>query len=271
MILFHAGMAAPSNPFALFRNLFADPGVSFSASSTAAGFDPSSVAAENTYQEWKAGSTAASLTVDMGAPKSLDTVALAANNFGTVGAKVQAQYSLDAVSWTTLATSATLVRNWPLAVLTAAPISARYIRFNFDQAPLPSAPVTVGIAAAGLRLDFPGWQGPDFTRPADAAVIEAQPSTSLEGHYLGTIIRRKAGRLSTRLSPLARVWVDANLSAFRAHYDEARPFFYAPGPAGFVDDLVFGWRGAGTSELRPVIMSGGRSVSIGMELDFHAA
>lgn len=271
MILFHAGMAAPATPFALFRNLFADPGVSFAASSTAAGFDPSSVAAENTYQEWKAGSTAASLTVDMGSAKSFDTVALAANNFGTVGARVQAQYSLDAVSWITLATSATLARNWPLAVLAASPLSARYIRFNFDQAPLPSAPVTVGVAAAGLRLDFPGWLAPDFTRPADAAVIEAQPSTSLEGHYLGTIIRRKAGRLSPRLSPLPRAWVDANLPAFRSYYDEARPFFFAPGPSAFADDLVYGWRGAGTPELRPVILSGGRAVSIGLELDFHAA
>jgi hypothetical protein len=271
MILFHAGMPAPATPFVLFRNLFAEPGVSFTATSTAAGFDPSSVAAENTYQEWKADSTAASLTVDLGSAKSLDTVALAANNFGTVGARVQVQYSLDAVSWISLATSATLVRNWPLAVLTAAPVLARYVRLNFDQAPLPSAPVTLGVAAAGLRLDFPGWLGPDFIRPADAVAVETQPSRSLEGHYLGAIIRRKAGRLSPQLSPLSRGWVDANLAAFRSHYDEARPFFFAPGPSAFAHDLVYGWRGAGAGEMRPMILTGGRDVSIAMEIDFHAA
>lgn len=271
MILFHGGMTPSASPFVLFNNLFASPGVTFTASSTAAGFDPSSVAAENTYQEWKAGAVAASLTVDLGSAKSFDTVALASNNFGTVGAKVQAQYSLDGVTYTTLATSATLVRNWPLAVLTASPLSARYIRFNFDQTPLPSAPVVVGVAAAGLRLDFPAWLAPDFTRPADALVVEGQPSRSLEGHYLGAIIRRKAGRLSPRFSPMPRAWADANLAAFRAHHDDMRPFFFAPGPAAFADDLVYGWRGDGAGELRPVILSGGRTVSFSMELDFHAA
>lgn len=270
MILFHAGMTPSASPFALFDNLFSKPGVTFTASSTAAGFAASSVAEENTYQEWKAGSTSASLTVDMGAAKSLDTLALASVNLGTVGAKVQAQYSLDGVSYSTLATSATLATDWPVAVLTAAPISARYIRFNFDQAPLPSAPVVIGVAAAGLRLEFPGWLAPDFTRPADALVIEAQPSQSLEGHYLGTIIRRKAGRLSPRLSPLSRAWANANLAPFRRHYDDARPFFFAPSPAAFPGDLVYGWRGQGAAELRPAIMSGGRDVAFGMELDFHA-
>jgi hypothetical protein len=271
MILFHAGMPPSASPFVLFNNLFAAPGVIFTASSSAAGFDPASVAAENTYQEWKAGSVSATLTVDLGSAKNLDTVALGANNFGTVGATVQIQYSLDGVSYSTLATSATLVRNWPLAVLSASPVSARYIRFNFDQAPLPSAAVVVGVAYAGLRLDFPGWLGPDFVRPADAITIEGQPSRSLEGHYLGAIIRRKAGRLSPRLSPLSRDWADANLAAFRAHYDELRPFFFAPGPAAFPNDLIYAWRGNGADELRPMILASGRSVSFSMELDFHAS
>lgn len=271
MILFQAGMTPPATPFALFNNLVSAPGVTITASSSAAGFDPASVAQENTYQEWKAGSTSAWLRVDFGSAKSLDTVALASLNLGTVGAKVQVQHSLDAVSWSTLATSATLTDNWPIAVMTAAPISARYIRFNFDQTPLPSAPVVVGVVSAGLRLDFPGWLAPDFTRPADALTVEAQPSRSLEGHYLGAIIRRKAGRLSPRLSPLSRAWTDANLAAFRDHYDAARPFFFAPSPAAFGGDLVYGWRGEGSGELRAVIMSGSRAVNFSMELDFHAA
>lgn len=269
MILFQAGMTPSASPFALFDNLAAAPGAVITATDTAAGFDPSSVATENTWQAWKAGDTSSVLTVDLGAAKSVDTFALAAHNLGTVGAKVQVSHSLDGVSWTVLATSATLATGWPVAALASAPLSARYIRFAFDQSPLPSAAVVVGVAAVGLRLEFPGWQAPEFTRPRDAVTVEGQASQSLEGQYLGAIIRRKAGRLSPRLSPLARAWCDANLAAFRTHHDAMRPFFFAPGPAAFTDDLVYAWRASG--ELRPVILSGGRAVSVGMELDFHAA
>lgn len=271
MILHLAGLTPSAQPFALFDNLFAAPGVSFTASSSAVGFDPASVGTENTWQEWKAGGTSATLTVDLGSPKNFDTLALAANNLGTVGAKVRAEHSLDNVTYTTLTTSATLTTNRPMAILAANPVSARYIRFDFGQAPLPSAPVILAVAAAGLRFEFPGWLGPDFIRPWDAVTVEVQPSQSLEGQYLGVIIRRKAGRLSPRLSPLSRAWADANLAAFRDHHDQARPFFFAPGPAAFTNDLIYGWRGNGAGELRAQVISGGRLVTFGMELDFHAA
>lgn len=269
MIIYASGTPSAS-PFVLFDNLFTAAGVSFSASSTAAGFDPASVGTENTWQEWKAGSTTATLTVDMGSAKSFDTVALAAGNLGTVGARVKVEYSLDNVTWTPMATSATLLTNRPMAVVSATTLSARYIRFDFGQAPLPSAAVILAVASAGMRLEIPAWLGPDFIRPADALTVEAQPSQSIEGQYLGVIVRRKAGRLSARPSPVARSWADANLAAFRDHHDAARPFIFAPGPAAFTNDLVYGWRAQGAGELRPQIMSGARSVTFGLELDFHA-
>lgn len=264
-------MSAPAEPFILYRNLLRN-GVTYSGG-TAAGYDPAAVAEENTYQVWRGSGVSSNLGFDFGAPVTFDTVAVAAHNLADVGARLAWAWkaeAADAYTYVAASGAGAMTDNGPIAMLSAAPVTARYVLLNVTTI-TPAAPVVLGVVSIGQRLKLPAFPGADFVRPDDCRTIDGDASLSIEGQYLGATIRRKAGRLKQSLSPVPRTWADANLPAFRDHYDARRPFFYAPGPAAFPGDLVYGWRGDGVAELRQTVMTGGRLVSFNMELDFYAA
>lgn len=269
-LIVHQTATGPiSWPFILWDNLLARPASVLSASGTAAGSSPASVVAENTHQAWVAATVSDYLTCDFGAAQSFDTICLAGHNLAAGGASLRLAWSATGLpgSWTEATPSAIPTDAGPVAVLLGAPVSARYVKIDPTIAPLPSLPPVIAFASVGLRVELPAWVQPDYVRARDAVTIEGEAFQSRGGQYLGAVERRRGGRLSADLSPVAK---GLNLSGWRAHYDARRPFFFAASPEYLPDDLVFGWRADGAAELRPVLIGGGAHVRFAMELDFHA-
>lgn len=269
LIVHQTGASPVAWPFILWDNLMARPASVLSASGTAAGSSPASVVAENTHQAWVAASVSDYLTCDFGSAQSFDTLCLAGHNFAAGGASLRLAWSATGLagSWTEALPTVIATDAGALAILLGAPVSARYVKIDPTIAPLPSLPPVIAYASVGLRVELPAWVQPDYVPARDAVAIEGEAFQSRGGQYLGAIERRRGGRLSVKLSPVAGT---VGLAGFRAHHDARRPFFFAGSPQHMPDDLVFGWRADGAGELRPALIGGGGHVRFALELDFHA-
>lgn len=239
------------------------------ASSSVAGFPPSAVTAENTFQAWRCNAAEGSITLDFGAARDFDTLAAVGHNLANLGVASTFGHKLNAVdAWTDLA-SFEPPDSRPAVLVASAKISARYVRLAV---PAGSAvPPSVSALVIGARRKLPAWVLPSYVRAADAETVEGEAAISRGGNYLGATVKHLGGRLAVQLSPMDRAWVDANLPAFRAHYARRRPFLWASSPTDYPADVAYCWRADGAPELRADLMGGGGHVRFGMELDFHVA
>lgn len=266
MIFLH-GAFTERTPFVLDRNLAL--GATATASTSAAGFPPGSAVTENTWQSWTCGANDGWLEVDLGAARSFDTLALIGHNLATLGASVTFGHKLLAGDAFTALTTIAPPDGRPAVQLLPAPVTARYVRCTIPVG--ASAPPSIAALIVGARRKLPAWVEPSYLRAPDAETVEGDAAISRGGHYLGATVRRRGGRLSPKLSPMETIWFDANLPAFRDHYNARRPFLWASSPTDHPADVAYAWRADGAGELRADLMGGGAWLRFGMEMDFHVA
>lgn len=123
----NAPTSADSLPTILWNNIFASG--TLSASSEATGYPKENAISEATYNAWQPTTLPATLTVDYGAPVSVDSSALVAHDCGTKNNTIQLQSSTDNVNWTTRSTVSPLDDTTILTLFPSA--SARYWRMSF--------------------------------------------------------------------------------------------------------------------------------------------
>lgn len=123
----NAPTSADSLPTILWNNIFASG--TLSASSEATGYPKENAISEATYNAWQPTTLPATLTVDYGAPVSVDSSALVAHDCGTKNNTIQFQSSTDNVNWTTRSTVSPLDDTTILTLFPSA--SARYWRMSF--------------------------------------------------------------------------------------------------------------------------------------------
>jgi hypothetical protein len=99
--------------------------------------------------------------------------------------------------------------------------------------------------------------------------IEVMGGNSIGGQFLGQKIRRKGGNTSLSFPWLSSDWVDDEMAAFEAHYNEGKPFAMALRPDYNAKELAYCWRPDGGSELRPQYQQNGRSASMNMQVDYY--
>lgn len=254
-------------PFVLEGNLALS--ATASASTSTAAFPPSAVTAENTWQAWTCGANDGWVELDFGAAVDFDTLALVGHNLGTIGASCTFAHKLLIGDGFTDMTTITPPDGRPAVLLTAAPITARYLRCIIPAG--ASAPPSIAALMVGTRRKVPAWVEPGYIRAADAESVEGEAAISRGGNYLGATVRRRGGRLTPQLSPIGRAWWDVNMPAFRAHFAARRPFLWASSPGDYPEDVAYAWRGEGAAELRAALVGGGAYVRASMELDFHVA
>jgi hypothetical protein len=266
-MIFTHGVFAERTPFILEAN-FALGGAT-AASSTAAGFSPSAVVAENTWQSWKCGANDGWVQIDLGAPRWFDTMAVVGHNLSAIGANFNFAHKMLAGDAYTYLTGFAATDARPAVLLATTLINARYILCYVP--PGATAPPSIACVMIGQRRRLPAWVMPPYARAIDAETVEGEAAISRGGHYMGATVRRRGGRLSPVLSPIERDWFDANLGYFRQHYSARRPFLWASSPTDHPSDVVYGWRGDGAGDLRAELIGGGAHVRCGLELDFHVA
>lgn len=266
-MIFLEGVFAERTPFILDQNLALL--ASATASTSAAGTSPVAVTAENTWQAWTCGANDGWLELDLGAALAFDTVALVGHNLGTLGAALGIGHKLLAGDAMTDLAPVAPPDGRPAVVILAGAVTAQYLRLTIPAG--PSAAPSIAAVMVGTRRRLPAWVTPGYVRAPDAETVEGDAAISRGGHYLGATVQRRGGRLSPQLSPIERAWADANLPAFRAHYNARRPFLWASSPSDHPADVAYGWRADGAGELRGELLGGSAYVRFGMELDFHVA
>lgn len=266
-MIYLSGGFTERTPFLLHDNLALS--ATATATTSAAGFPPSGVTTENTWQAWTCGAASGTLQLDLGAARSFDTLAVVGHNLASVGASLRFQRKLLAGdAWTDL-DLITPPDGRPAVLLLAAPVSARYVACLIPAG--ASAAPSIAAVMIGTRLRLPSWVQPGYVRAPDAEAVEGEAAISRGGQYLGATVRRRGGRLAPVLSPMERSWWDANMTGFRAHYAARRPFLWGSSPSDHAADVAYAWRADGAGELRAELLGGGAYVRGGMEMDFHVA
>ncbi len=138
------------NPILLYDNRFKDGPIT--ATDTAPGYDPASIADERPYKLWMGNSGGTKeIIIDCGTEKPANVLGLKYHNLATVGANISISTSPDGSSWTTRLASVPATSDYA-TLLTFTETQARYWKLvceNCTDAPF------IGHAVLGQALTFP--------------------------------------------------------------------------------------------------------------------
>lgn len=261
MIYLASGATDSDKPAVLWSNALAR--ASLAASSTAAGSAAANVLGPQTFDWWKPSAMPATLAATFGAAEApCDALAVAAHTLGSSGATIYAE------RWTgsarAVAASAAPTDDSALMLIWPSASSTQWRVRLAGQTRRRSS-----WCSSSSRLIFPAEILAPYT-PADMAQrVELMAARSLTGHYLGASVFRRGLEQDVSFSP--RAFVDGDLAAFRAHYDQGGTFFFAGGAAAMPRELAYCWRGEGAGELRPSYAGGAAWAELKMGLAGYGA
>lgn len=249
--------ANDSLPTILFNNLFLSG--TLSASSEASGFPKENAVSENTNKSWKPSSLPATLSVDLGTARSVDSFALVAHECGSKGNTVTLESSPDNSTWTVRCTVTPTDDTTILGLFTA--VSARYWRIQISGGTAPA----IGVAMIGARFNFPAGVRPPYTPVWLSQTYELLTANTMGGQFLGNKVNRKGAMTAISLVSLERGFAESNLLPFREHYNLGKAFVWAAGPSIFPKDVGYVWRTEG-SIMAPTFDETGSWMGVNMEV-----
>jgi len=190
------------NPAILVDNAFLD-GVP-TATDTASGYDVLNIRDLKVYTAWRAAFVGTKyLTVNCGAPRTVDTIGISGHNLGTAGATVSVESSANGIDWTERL--AGFVPTNDKSIMKKIPsVSAQYWRLKVVTA---SIDAQIAVCLLGVRLEFPVGVSAPFT-PAEES-IEAENIVSKTGVLLGAVVRYNPIAVNAQFRWVGRTWVEA--------------------------------------------------------------
>lgn len=208
-------------PIALFDNRLND-GVPV-ASSSAAGFSPLNLRDMRPYTFWKPAAMPATITVDCGTAKTIDSVAIFAHDMSASATVVDVLSSTDNFATSTNEAFVSPTTTAPV-LLTFAPTAARrYWRLSFAGA----AP-TIGLVLLGNRLTFPRRLVQGFDPIGRESVGDT--NVSEKGHPLGRDVQFEAWKASLDFRRIDGAWLRSTfLPAWQA-YLRGKPWIFSWDP-----------------------------------------
>lgn len=227
-----------NTPAFCYDNIFEQG--TLSASSEAAGFPKENAVNWKTYDFWQPAAINNWIAVDAGSPVTCDYAAMFAHDSHTQGSIVSLQGADNAafssglitpVSFSSLTTSAPVVRTF---ATTAAKRYWRYYQVG------GTAPTSIGVLAAGTRLDMQRGMRTGFAPPLFARAPQLLPNRAIKGAFLGQAVRRQGVSFTASFNNLTPAWLRANWAAFQDHF-ERKPFFFTWDPGTYDDDAAFAW------------------------------
>lgn len=253
-----AGTVAQDKPSILWDNIFERGTVT--ASSTAVDGDAANAYAEDTtFDFWTPDTNFGVITVDMGSDVECDCLGVAAHTLGTVGTEITVESSDNGSDWVirgrvTPITDDTLMLFFPI-------VSARYWRVYMDD-----TIASIGVIKLGKRLIIPTGVLSGHTAINHAQEVELLNNMSVKGQFLGNRIVKLGAETSINFGMIEADFVDNDMAAFEAHYNEGRSFFYAGSPRKFPKDVGYCWRQDRAGTLRPNYQEGGELMQVELQV-----
>ena len=209
-------------PIILYDNILSQ-GYTLTATDTEEGYDVLNLIDLRPYTFWKAASHGTKyITVDCGAAKSADCLAIIGHNLYTAGATVSIESSPDNSSWTVrLADFTPTSDKAVLKTFTSA--SDQYWRIKIVTAAVAAY---MAIAVLGQKLQFP--YPPDTPYIPYSEVPVADVERSKNGHILGVSTYLPALKMRVQFSNITRTWFDTYFLPFWQNHGRLyKPFFFA--------------------------------------------
>lgn len=167
-----------------------------------------------TFQKWQAGALPANWTLVTAAAADIDTVFIAAHNFGTTGSTVEIQTAATVGGAFTTRATVVPTDNSTIAVMfnnAGVPYSIRELRVRVTGS---SADTSAGIIRGGVALQM---QRPVFGGVAPLGLnrmVETRQAISETGQPLARMIQRQALVTTMDWQHLEAAWYRANFQPF---------------------------------------------------------
>lgn len=245
MIVYPAGYSAAEeaagrplmNPRIVYKNYVKERPYSSIVVSTDSADGPRDALTRPETNEWWIPTTyPATWECDLGADVSISAVGVAGHDLGTKASTIVVETQLNAGSWTTLgAASHAPTTDEPILLLDS-PRTVDRVRMTLTGASVGKiASLFVGPT---LTMQRPIQMGYQPITKARKAVRDSMISQG--GHYLGQWFKRRglSGPINFRF--LTNSWYYANFDDF-AKTAQNYPYFFAPQPADFLNDVVYAW------------------------------
>ncbi len=230
------------------------------ATTEAVGYPKENILTENTNKSWRPTAVPARMTVDFGAPVSIDSFAIIGHNLGTGVNSLVVQSSPDNTTWTTQSTVMNPTDNTTILGLFTS-FSARYWRLNITSGAIP----TISRFILTNKFNLPAGVRPPYNPVWLSQSYELLVSNTLGGQFLGNKVFRQGGETSINLVALTRTYAESTLLPFREHYNLGKAFIWAAGPSIFPNDVGYVWRKE-NSIMKPTFDVDGLFMSVGMEV-----
>jgi hypothetical protein len=227
--------APNDNPLLCYKNLAI--GSTVTASSEAAGFPKENVLNPLTYNSWKPNAQDSYIQFDLGAPKEINYMAIAAHNLGSNSNTISFEW-FDTVSNT-----------WQNEITNVAPTEDSTILLimgtnrtfqTWKLAISGGTPPNVGVVYLGKALEVErkiyGGHTP-VNLNQDTKIL---PQKSETGQFLGKSIISQGAKTDVMFKNLSKNFVYGEYKTF-IETAQTQPFFFAWRPGTFADGLVYGW------------------------------
>jgi hypothetical protein len=245
-------------PCFLYENIF-DQGTVTVSHETADGAGLNAIE-DTTFDFWTPSSVPANIAVDCGVPVPVDCFAIVSHTAGSEGSTIAIQSSVNGSDWTSRSTVTPTDDSSIFAIFPQ--VTARYWRVL-----VTDEVCSIGIIKAGARLIMPCGPLSGHVGINHAKRVELLTNMSQKGQFLGTRVRRVGAETSINLGLVDRDFVDTDMVAFEAHFDDGQTFIYAGGPDDYPLDYGYCWRDGG--ELRPTYDEGGEMMNIQLNVSVY--
>lgn len=195
-----------------------------------------------TYDAWIAtpSGNQAALQVVFASAQSLDCIAIAAHNIGTIGGTVRFEYNdgtAGAGTWQSIDLETPSDDQAILAYFNA--VSSDYWRIRVTGV---TDDVEIAVAFFGTVMQLPQRLYQGYTPPITQTNVGLQSNVSQGGNLLGAIVEKRGSSASAEITYLDPTFIrGTDFKGFMRHHNDGKGFFWAWRPTKY-DDLFYSWR-----------------------------
>lgn len=243
-------VSTDKSPIILWDNLFTQGTLVASTEDTSG--EKENAVDGNTYDYWTPTELPATLEVELSSSASPTYMAIAAHTLGSNGCGFLVQYWAGS-TWERAGGQFDPEDDSTIIVSFDEHTSNRWRIRIVNQGTVPS----IGVISLGNPTRFDSGILPSYTPLYMAEEIELLKSQTLNGQFITNRVNKRGSRSSFALNILERDFVEGDdFQAFRRHYNDGKPFFFASNPVELPEDVAYCWRQDG-GEIRPTFNNDG--------------